>query len=53
MVRQRFAEIAESRATHLHRVFNAEAVDSLRLSTNRPYVADLMAFFKNRSRRRS
>ena len=53
MVRQRFSEIAEQRATHLQRVFNAEAVDSLRLSTNRPYVADLMAFFKNRSRRRS
>jgi uncharacterized protein (DUF58 family) len=53
VVRQRFTEIAEQRATHLQRVFNAEAVDSLRLSTNRPYVADLMAFFKNRSRRRS
>jgi uncharacterized protein (DUF58 family) len=53
MVRQRFTEIAEQRATHLQRVFNAEAVDSLRLSTNRPYVADLMAFFKSRSRRRS
>jgi uncharacterized protein (DUF58 family) len=53
MVRQRFTEIAEQRATHLQRVFNAEAVDSLRLSTNRPYVADLMVFFKNRSRRRS
>jgi uncharacterized protein (DUF58 family) len=53
IVRQRFTEIAEQRATHLQRVFNAEAVDSLRLSTNRPYVADLMAFFKNRSRRRS
>ena len=53
VVRQRFTEIAEQRATHLQRVFNAEAVDSLRLSTNRPYVADLMVFFKNRSRRRS
>jgi uncharacterized protein (DUF58 family) len=53
VVRQRFTEIAEQRATHLQRVFNAEAVDSLRLSTNRPYVADLIAFFKNRSRRRS
>jgi uncharacterized protein (DUF58 family) len=53
MVRQRFTEIAEQRATHLQRVFNAEAVDALRLSTNRPYVADLMAFFKNRSRKRS
>jgi uncharacterized protein (DUF58 family) len=53
MVRQRFAEIAESRATQLQRTFNAEAVDSLRLETDQPYVAGLMAFFKNRTRKRS
>jgi uncharacterized protein (DUF58 family) len=52
-VRQRFAEIAESRATDLQRVFNAEAVDSLRLETDRPYVAGLMTFFKNRTHKRS
>ena len=52
-VRQRFAEIAESRAAQLRRAFNAEAVDSLRLETDQPYVAGLMAFFKNRTHKRS
>lgn len=53
MVRQRFAEIAQDRAAQLQRTLNAEAIDSLRLSTDQPYVAGLMAFFKNRSRKRS
>lgn len=52
-VRQRFHQIAEERATQLRRVFNAEAVDSLSLETDKPYVAGLMAFFKNREHRRS
>jgi len=50
-VRQRFAEIAANRAKQLQRMLNAEAVDSLRLSTDQPYVASLMTFFKNRSRK--
>jgi uncharacterized protein (DUF58 family) len=52
-VRQRFHELAEERATRLRRVFNAEAVDSLCLETDKPYVAGLMSFFKNRAHRRS
>jgi uncharacterized protein (DUF58 family) len=52
VVRQRFSEIADLRAEQLQRLFNREAIDSLRLSTERPYVADLMAFFKNRVRKR-
>ena len=52
-MRQRFAEIADTRATQLRRAFNAEAVDSLSLETDQPYVAGLMAFFKYRSRKRS
>jgi len=52
-VRQRFAEIAESRASELQRAFNSEAIDSLRLATDEPYIAGLMAFFKNRSHKRS
>jgi uncharacterized protein (DUF58 family) len=51
MVRQRFAEIANDRAKQLQSALNAEAVDSLRLSTGQPYVSSLMAFFKNRSRK--
>jgi len=50
-VRQRFAEIAANRARQLQRMLNAEAVDSLRLATDQPYVASLMTFFKNRSRK--
>jgi uncharacterized protein (DUF58 family) len=51
VVRQRFAEIANDRAKLLQRTLNAEAVDSLRLVTDQPYLASLMAFFKNRSRK--
>jgi hypothetical protein len=51
-VRQRFAEIAQDRAAQLQRAFNAEAVDSLRLETDQPYIAGLMTFFKNRTRKR-
>ncbi|MEY4484214.1 MAG: hypothetical protein RL693_1666 [Verrucomicrobiota bacterium] len=53
VVRCRFAEIAESRATQLRRAFNAESVDSLRLETGQPYVAGLMTFFKKRTHKRS
>jgi uncharacterized protein (DUF58 family) len=52
-VRERFNQIAEVRNEQLQKIFNREAIDSLRLSTDRPYVADLMAFFKNRARKRS
>lgn len=51
VVRQRFSEIAQLRAEQLQKIFNRESIDSLRLSTDRPYVADLMAFFKNRARK--
>jgi uncharacterized protein (DUF58 family) len=52
-VRERFSQIAQLRNQQLQKTFNREAIDSLRLSTDRPYVADLMAFFKNRARKRS
>jgi uncharacterized protein (DUF58 family) len=52
-VRERFNQIAEVRNEQLQKIFNREAIDSLRLSTDRPYVADLTAFFKNRARKRS
>jgi uncharacterized protein (DUF58 family) len=50
-VRERFAELARKRAAQLQRAFNGEAIDSLRITTDRPYVAPLMTFFKNRSRK--
>src|SRR5262249_11768231 len=52
-VREGFREMAQQRAKQLQKIFNSEAIDSLRLSTDRPYIADLMAFFKNRVRKRS
>jgi uncharacterized protein (DUF58 family) len=52
-VRENFSKIAQLRAEQLQKIFNCEAIDSLRLSTDRPYVADLMAFFKTRARKRS
>jgi uncharacterized protein (DUF58 family) len=52
-VRERFSQIAQVRSEQLQKIFNREAIDSLRLSTDRPYVADLGAFFKNRARKRS
>jgi uncharacterized protein (DUF58 family) len=52
-VRENFSKIAQLRAEQLQKIFNREAIDSLRLSTDRPYVADLMALFKNRVRKRS
>jgi uncharacterized protein (DUF58 family) len=52
-VRERFSQIALVRSEQLQKIFNREAIDSLRLSTDRPYVADVVAFFKNRARKRS
>jgi uncharacterized protein (DUF58 family) len=51
IVRSRFAELAQARNTQLQKAFNGEAVDALRISTGQPYVAPLLAFFKNRSRK--
>ena len=50
-VREHFAEIADDRARQLQRILRAEAVDALWLSTDQLYVASLMAFFKDRSRK--
>jgi len=51
-LRRRFAEIAQDRTAQLQRAFTGEAVDSLRITTDQSYVAPLMAFFKNRKRKR-
>jgi len=50
-VRRRFNEDAREGSDRLRRAFNAEAVDSLNLSTAEPYLPALMSFFKNRERR--
>ena len=53
-VRERFARSRNERAAATPDApLTREAVDSLRLSTDQPYVPDLMAFFKNRDRKHS
>jgi uncharacterized protein (DUF58 family) len=51
--REQFQLIAHNDSELLRRAFNSEAVDSLSLSTNEPYLPALLAFFKSRERRRS
>jgi uncharacterized protein (DUF58 family) len=50
-VRTRFREVAHESSALLRRAFNGEAVDSLSLSTNEPYLPALMGFFKHRERK--
>jgi len=50
-VRERFAELAQTRTTELRQALNAEAVDSLELSTAASYLPPLLRFFKNRKKR--
>jgi uncharacterized protein (DUF58 family) len=50
---ERFTKFAQLRSEQLQKLLNREAIDSLRLSTDRPYGADLMIFFKNRARKSS
>jgi uncharacterized protein (DUF58 family) len=51
-VRERFAELAQTRTAELRQALNAEAVDSLELSTGASYLPPLLRFFKNRGKRR-
>jgi hypothetical protein len=50
-VRNRFAELAQSRVDDLRRTLASEGVDSLNLNTRESYEPALRTFFKNRARR--
>ncbi len=50
-VRQRFAELAESRRVDTVRSLRREGVDCLEIDTAKPYLPALLGFFKNRERR--
>jgi uncharacterized protein (DUF58 family) len=50
-VRDRFAELSQTRTAELRQALNAEAVDSLELSTAASYLPPLLRFFKNRKKR--
>jgi uncharacterized protein (DUF58 family) len=50
-IRERFAQLAQKSRETLLRVLNAEAIDSLMLSTDQPYLAALTNFFRRREAR--
>ena len=50
-VRERFAAAARERQDNLRRLFNAEAIDSLMLSTAEPWLKALVGFFEGREHR--
>jgi uncharacterized protein (DUF58 family) len=49
--RERFASLAQKSRETLLRMLNAEAIDSLMLSTSEPYLGSLMSFFRRREAR--
>ena len=49
--RELFAQLAQRSRETLVRMLNAEAIDSLMLSTNEPYLGSLMTFFRRREAR--
>lgn len=51
-VRERYAALAEARRLETTRTLRHEGVDCLPIDTARPYLPPLLAFFKNRERRR-
>ena len=49
--RDRFASLVQKSREALLRMLNAEAIDSLMLSTSEPYLGALMSFFRRREAR--
>jgi uncharacterized protein (DUF58 family) len=52
-VRQAYADAAAAHSAHLAETFRAHRVDHLRLSTDRPWLDDVVAFMANRKARRA
>lgn len=52
-LRERFAALAQKSRETLSRMLNAEAIDSLMLSTDQPYLGALVSFFRRREARHS
>jgi uncharacterized protein (DUF58 family) len=52
-VRRQYAALALERAARLNDLLGSTGIDQIRVETGRAYVRDLMAFFKNRERRKS
>jgi len=51
MIRGRYEELGESRATRLRNLFRSNAVDQIEVTTSEDYVRKLVRFFKTRERR--
>jgi uncharacterized protein (DUF58 family) len=51
--RELFANLAQKSREALLRMLNAEAIDSLLLTTDQPYLASLISFFRRREARHS
>jgi uncharacterized protein (DUF58 family) len=51
--RELFANLAQKSRDALLRMLNAEAIDSLMLTTDQPYLASLINFFRRREARHS
>ena len=52
-VRKRYESFSLARAGKLAEMLRSMGIDQIRIETGRPYIRDMMAFFKNRERRRT
>ena len=52
-VRCQYAALALERTAKLNELLASTGIDQIRVETSRAYIRDLMAFFKNRERRKS
>jgi uncharacterized protein (DUF58 family) len=52
-VRKRYESFSLARAGKLAEMLRSMGIDQIRIETGRPYLRDMMAFFKNRERRRT
>lgn len=52
-VRKRYEALSLARAGELTEMLRSMGIDQIRIETGRPYVRDMMTFFRNRERRRA
>jgi len=52
MVRRRYERLSLERARTLSEMFRSMRIDQINIETGRAYIRDMMAFFRNRERRR-
>ncbi len=52
-IRKRYEALSLARAGELTEMLRSMGIDQIRIETGRPYVRDMMTFFRNRERRRA